>query len=214
VDTRRREPYRANGELIVTGLKCIIANSVETRLPKAAMFFREYQPHSDLVDYVQVIWTIESEDQTDHYAREQILPDGIVEVVFHYRDPFVTYESDGTSNVQPASFAISQMIKFIEIESNGSIGLIAVRFFPWGVYHFSDTPIKNFLDGFVSNAVLWNKTYHQIVEQLGEETNHQDRFRYVEQYLLARLKDHKRDDNVVDAAIDVPCHVSIIPFNG
>ncbi len=165
------------------------------------MFYREYQPHTDLAEFVQLIWTIESDEETDHFSKEQILPDGMVEVVFHYRDPFVTHQADGTSYVQPASFAISQMRKFIEIESNGSIGLIAARFFPWGAYHFFDTPIKSFLDGFVSTDVLWKTTHRQIAEQIRTATSHQNRLLCVEQFLLSRLKEHKRRDTAVDAAI-------------
>jgi len=82
----------------------------------------------------------------DDYPREKISPNGIVEIVFHYRGPFVTYLSSGDRFVQPKGFAISQMRKFIEIESNGTIGFVSVRFYPLGAHHFFREPVKNFLD--------------------------------------------------------------------
>jgi hypothetical protein len=50
--------------------------------------------------------------------------------VFHYKRPFITYLADGSKFIQLEGFAISQMRKLIEIESNGQIGFISIRFYP------------------------------------------------------------------------------------
>jgi hypothetical protein len=52
----------------------------------------ELQPDRDLADFIQLIWVLESEHDDDVYPRELIMPDGIVEIVFHYRDPFYTWQ--------------------------------------------------------------------------------------------------------------------------
>lgn len=165
------------------------------------MFHREFTPHPDLADYVQVVWTMESDGEADKFPREQILPDGIVELVVHYREPFITHQVDGSSYVQPVTFAISQMKKCIEIESRGSIGFIAVRFFPWGAYHFFDTPIRTFLDGFVATEVLWKTHDHPLAEQVCSAGGYKARVNCVEQFLLARLEKHRRHDTATDDAI-------------
>ncbi len=170
------------------------------------MFHQEYAPRPELAEYVQLIWAMESESKTDSFPLEQILPDGIVELVFHFGDPFITHESDGTSYVQPASFAISQMKKFIHIESDGHVGLIAVRFFPWGAYHFFDTLISSFLDAFVSTEVLWEDHHEEATEKVRSAPSHRERLQFVEQFLLARLKEHRRSDPAVDEAIKL-CRV-------
>lgn len=165
------------------------------------MFYQEYQPRDDLADHIQVIWAMESEKEDDHFPREKILPDGIVELVIHYRAPFITHRSDGSSYVQPPSFAISQMKQFIEIESNGAIGFIAARFFPWGAHHFFDEPIRNFLDGIVDTATLWKASQGELVQQIATADGHQDRVRILERFLLDQLQNHARPDRTVDHAI-------------
>jgi AraC-like DNA-binding protein len=165
------------------------------------MYIQEFAPHSDLAEYVQVIWIMESETTADQFPREQILPDGIVELVLHFRDPFLTHRADGTCFVQPPNFAISQMRQFIEIESRGDIGFVAVRFFPWGAYHFFDTPIHSFLDSFVVSATLWERHHRSLHDQVASASDSRDRVDIVEQFLRDRLTEHRRQDNTVDAAI-------------
>ncbi len=78
---------------------------------------------------------MESEHEDDHAPKSLIVPDDIVEIVFHYGDPWITTVAGGKRMVQPRSFAVSQMRKYIEIESNGLAGFVSVRFYPWGAYH-------------------------------------------------------------------------------
>ena len=72
------------------------------------MRYVEFQPIPALADFIQVIWVGESESTDDVYQRELIMPDGIVELVFHYGDPFYTWQN-GRRFQQPQSFAVSMM---------------------------------------------------------------------------------------------------------
>ncbi len=164
------------------------------------MKYLEFKPIEPLSDYIQLIWILESENSEDYYPREKILPDGIVEVIFHYRDPFVTSLSDGSKSIQPLGFAISQMRKFIEIESNGQIGFISIRFYPWGAYHFFNEPIKNFLDGTISLDRIWPKDYQNIISQL-PKINDNEKVELIQDYLLDKLSVYKKDSKVTDDTI-------------
>ena len=110
------------------------------------MKYLEFTPGQDLSPYVQLIWIMEAETPGEVCPREKILPDGIVEIVFHYREPFITYYQDGRKLKQPMGFAVSQMRKYIEIESDGPVGFVSVRLYPWGGHHFFEHPVKDFLD--------------------------------------------------------------------
>ena len=102
--------------------KCIRPHSLK---------YIEYKAEDDLSDYIQLVWIAESESEYDHYPKERVLPDGIVEIIFHFAEPFITHRANGDKVKQPKGFAISQMKNFIEIESDGEIGFISVRFYPW-----------------------------------------------------------------------------------
>jgi AraC-like DNA-binding protein len=160
---------------------------------------QEYQPDPDLADYIQLLWVLESEKADDVFPRELIMPDGIVEFVFHYGDPLYTWQ-DGTRVLQPQSFAISMMRKHIAIESSGRTGLVSVRCFPWGGYHFFSEPIANFLDRTIPCERLW-KNNERLMAELSAAESADQRVACVQRFLSAQLALCKRDEPAVDEAI-------------
>jgi AraC-like DNA-binding protein len=170
------------------------------------MLYKEFQPLPELAEYIQLIWALEAEDDTEKYQRAQIMPDGIVEVIFHYGEPFITHQSDGNTFKQPQSFAISQMTKFVEIESDGKIGFLSVRFFPWGAYHFFKEPISNFLDQTISIDKLWPLHYNEIVSGIQHENSIEGRLHLLQQFLLKRLSENRLKDISIDEAIKLIRH--------
>lgn len=165
------------------------------------MIYKEFETHPDLAPYVQLVWMIESEKEGDQSDKEQIMPDGIVEFVTHYADPWITTVAEEKGEVQPESFVISQMRKYIQIESNGTTGLISVRFYPWGGYHFFSEPVSNFLDNTISSRKLWPGHYDNLMKNVRTEQSHEARSEMIQQFLLARLEVHRKSDTQLDEAI-------------
>jgi len=165
------------------------------------MKYLEFKPIDPLANDIQLIWMLESETADDFYPKERIMPDGIVEIVFHYREPFITYSQNGVRFIQPKGFAVSQMRRFIEIESNGSTGFISVRFYPWGAYHFFSKPIKTFLDDTVSLTEIWPEHYQQIMAEICSAESPNERLHAVQQFLLNRLRENKNNRSRIDAAV-------------
>jgi AraC-like DNA-binding protein len=147
-----------------------------------------------------LIWLAESESSTDNYPKEKILPDGIVEIVFHFADPFITYNFRGEKVKQPKGFAISQMKNFIEIESDGPIGFISVRLYPWGAHHFFDTPISSFLDDTINIELLWPKDFQNILQAIQGIDNHK-RIKIIQNFLEEQLKKYKKETKEMDSVI-------------
>lgn len=164
------------------------------------MEYHEFQLTPLLSDYIQTIWAMESESEQDGYPRSQIMPDGIVEIIFHYEVPMYTYQGD-TKFLQPESFAISMMRKFVEIESTGKTGFISARFFPWGAHHFFDEPVRNFLDQTIDSYHLWGEHPKAVLAALKSCSTLEGRFKIVESFLIARLNEYKKEGNSIDDAI-------------
>src|SRR3712207_1713708 len=127
------------------------------------------------------------------------MPDGIVEIVFHCGDPFYTWQ-DGARFLQPRSFAISMMRKHIAIESSGRTSLVAVRFFPWGAYHFFTEPIANFIDQTISADRLWENN-DRLMAELCSADGAQQKAPCVQRLLRAQLQRCRRDEPAVDEAV-------------
>ena len=165
------------------------------------MKYLEFKPAKSLANYVQLVWISESESPEDHFTRVKIMPDGIVEIVFHYHNPFITYLADGKSLKQPKGFAISQMKKFIEIESNGKTGFVSVRCYPWGAHHFFNEPVKNFLDDTIDIKHLWKEESKIILDQLKVTETLNDKVKLIQAFLLEKLNENKKESYNIDEAI-------------
>lgn len=165
------------------------------------MIYRKFETHTGLDPYVQLVWMMESEHEDDHAPKSLIVPDGIVEIVFHYGDPWITTVAGGKSMVQPRSFAVSQMRQYIEIESNGRTGFVSVRFYPWGAYQFFDKPVHSFLDDTVSTAKLWPKQFEDLMEELRTTSGGAGFASVVQGFLLDRFKERDMNDVALDEAV-------------
>jgi len=165
------------------------------------MYYQEFSPPSFLADYVQIIWIQEDIKTNDFNTKERILPDGIVELVFHYGDPYLTHNSIGNTQEQPRSFAISQIQDFIEIQSNGRTGMISVRFFPWGAYHFFKTPIRDFIDDTIETSNLWPHQYSEVQDRIESATNNLQRLNIIKDFLMNSLKENYQNCPAVDRVI-------------
>ena len=99
--------------------------------------FGEYAIPAAPAPFVKSIWSLESDHPVRDAPRERILADGCVELVFHFHDPFRTYSAGGECALQPRSFVVGQMKRFLEIQPAGRLGLVAVRFHVRGSYLFS-----------------------------------------------------------------------------
>ncbi|MBI4931184.1 MAG: helix-turn-helix transcriptional regulator [Bacteroidetes bacterium] len=165
------------------------------------MIYKEFKPNPSLADYVQLIWIMESENETEKYEKSQIMPDGIVEVIFHYEEPFITHEQNGEKFKQPKGFAVSMMRKYIEIESDGKTGFISIRFFPWGAYHFFKEPIKYFLDQTIDSEKLWKEQNEKMLKKISSTSNHEEKINIVEDFLVEQLKENKQNDKQIDDAV-------------
>jgi len=165
------------------------------------MKYLEFKTVKSLANYIQLVWISESESPEDRFEKVKIMPDGLVEIVFHYYDPFITYLADGKSFIQPKGFAISQMKKFIEIESDGKTGFVSVRCYPWGAHHFFKEPGKNFLDDTIDIKDLWKDDSKIVLDKLKVTNTPDEKANLVQTFLLEKLNENKKESDGIDEAI-------------
>lgn len=177
-----------------------LKNLIFGNQPACQMKYLEYETLPELAEYVQLVWSLESESDEDVFSKEHILPGGEVEIVFHFADPFHTWQ-DGKRFMQPEGFAISMMRKCIEIASSGKTGFVSVRFYPWGAYHFFKEPVKNFLDDTISTVFIWPDEHAPLMRAIRAAPDTEQRVHLIQQFLVERLNENKRNEPEVDQAI-------------
>jgi len=160
------------------------------------MIHREFRPHPRLARDVKLIWTLELDVPMGRAEVERILPDGLVEAVFHFGEPYWMRRDGERFQRQPSSFAVSQTRRFLEIRPAGRSGFVAIRFYPWGARRFFGLPLSDFADSHLPAEELWGRAAEELVEKLAEDRSSEERVARVESFLLERFDDSPPD--VVD----------------
>lgn len=152
------------------------------------MRYTEHAPHPALSRHVRLIWSLELDAPSGASVIERIVPDGVVEIVFHYRTPFAMRFSGDRVVTQAQSFAILQVRRFVEIWPTGVSGFVSVRFQPWGAHHVLRIPLAELADRHLPTTALWGSAARQLEERLALANSTQARVAMVQDFLLARLQ--------------------------
>jgi AraC-like DNA-binding protein len=148
----------------------------------------EVLPCARLRPYVQLIWCFELEAPIERLPPERIAPDGVVELVFHYRDPMALRFAGEEPALQPRSSAVMLTRRFVEISPRGATGLLSVRFRPWGAHPFLALPVSELADRQVCAEDLWGGAIGELEERLAAAPNIRIRAALVEEFLIGRLR--------------------------
>lgn len=168
-----------------------------------ALRVREYPVHTALAPYVKCVWSLESDGAIHGSARERILPDSCVELVFHFHDPYRSHFANGESALQPRSFVVGQMRRFLDIEPAGRAGFVAVRFRARGAYLFFRRPLSEVAAGVVDLEDLWRSRAREWTERIALATGMAARLRFIEHALLGLLRANGRTEPAVDRALEL-----------
>jgi len=153
------------------------------------MRYQEFPVHPILAADVQLIWSLEATAGDGTGPPMTILPDGIVELIFHYAAPFLMQHGDGPAIVQPQTLAVSQTRRPIRVSPRGHSGFLSVRFFPWGAHRYLPTPVHSFADDSVSATDLWGAQAHELEAALDDANEVVERVQLVQRFLLAQRRE-------------------------
>jgi AraC-like DNA-binding protein len=165
--------------------------------------YREYPIRAALASFIKCIWSLESDGPVYHALPERILPDGCVELVFHFHDPFRTHFANGESTVQPRSFVVGQMKRFLEIAPTGRVGFVAIRFSVRGAYLFFPRSLAQIADGVVDLSEVWKGRADKCTERVASSREMPARVGIVEEALLALFYENGRYDRMVDRCMQL-----------
>jgi AraC-like DNA-binding protein len=166
------------------------------------MDYTTYSPNENLNAFLKCFWTLES-PPTSNPEKQRIVPDGCMEMIFHYGDPYKQYAEDGSFIIQPACFVFGQITTALEIEPTGHTGIIAARFHPDGFTPFSKMPIKQMENRAVPLQELFGEEGYVLErEVLNTSTNH-DRIKIIEAFLLAKALMPETIDRITKSSVEV-----------
>ncbi len=151
------------------------------------MEYQEYSPDDRLSPCIRCFWSLEDWLPSQPSTREKVFPDGCTELIFHYGDRFKKYDGENDFHIQEKSFLHGQLIRYMEIEATGCIGVFSVRFQPAGLQPFISVPVSSLTGKTVTLASLWQEEGQWLEKEVLNATSNQERQNIVEAFLLKKM---------------------------
>lgn len=164
------------------------------------MNYQLYTPTPELQPFIKCFWSLEDEKQ-DEPVKQRVLPDGCMEMIFHYGDLYQQYFADGSSIVQPRSFVFGQITKYIEIAPTGASGIISARFLPEGIGPFINMPVTSLENKAVAIAEIFADG-SSLEKHVINANNNEERIKLVESFLLSKLIEPNTIDTIARSCVE------------
>lgn len=181
---------------------------IEKASKYSEMNYQTFPPDSTLRAFVKCYWTLESPAE-ENLQRQRIVPDGCMEMIFHYGDLYKQYLDNDESLIQPRSFVMGQLTKPLEIEPTGETGVFSVRFHPDGFLPFANMPIRDMENTAVPLERLFEKDGREIEQKIVKANSTSERIARIETFLLGLLTDAETVDRIVKSTVE-----TILTANG
>lgn len=104
------------------------------------MQYEEFPPVPALAAIVDRLWTLSGDASSLGADTQPILPDGRPELILHFGDAFERIHADGRVERQPAVIFAGQLTSQLLLRPTGAIGVLGVRFHPYGATALLTTP--------------------------------------------------------------------------
>jgi AraC-like DNA-binding protein len=104
------------------------------------MQYEEFPAAPALAAVVDRLWTLSGDAATLGTDTQPVLPDGRPELILHFGDAFERVHHDGRVERQPALIFAGQLTSQLLLRPTGAIGVLGVRFHPYGAAALFNTP--------------------------------------------------------------------------
>jgi AraC-like DNA-binding protein len=171
------------------------------------MRYAEYTPAPRLAALVERFWLLEGSSTG---SADAIIPDGRVELVFHYGGPFWRHDAKGNALRQPASLLVGQMIEPVVLAPDGPAGVAAIRLRPAASRTLLGFSLREVSGRFVDLELIFPSA-RPLRERLAEASNDGQRIRALEEWLSAMAcpAPRRHVDALVGTILDSGGRVSI-----
>jgi len=151
------------------------------------MQYREIKPQPPLSEFVECFWTLEGDGRAET-AGDLILPDGCVEMVLNFGDPFCEHKQHNQKLTQPMRLVVGQMTGPMRIGPTGTVQLIGVRFNPGGTRPFFNIQTEEVTNRYASLDDVATDLDREITSREFEPSSLERSVRVLEELLTRRLQ--------------------------
>ncbi len=172
------------------------------------MNYNTISPNTDLSAFVKCYWSLDAPKEINP-EKQRIVPDGCMEMIFHYGDLYKQYLDDGSYIIQPKSFVFGQITQPLDIEPTGETGIFAIRFHPEGFTPFTNISIAEMENRAVPLQELFSQDGLHLEKAIFNAFSNEERVKIIESFLLNRLITSETVDNIAKSCVEL-----IVQLNG
>jgi AraC-like DNA-binding protein len=147
------------------------------------MKFQIVQPTGFLKNYIKNYCFMES-DIHDADVMERVIPTENIQLMFHYKNPFVVFHSSDSIIKQPRSIISGLSDCYSDVSTNGETGVVFISFHPTGACHFFNFPLSEIENQSVDMTDIFNSEIRQIEELLYLKDTIIEKVAVIENFLI------------------------------
>lgn len=164
------------------------------------MFYRKFQPLSELAPYVECCFVWERE--TDEILLVQSPPSGFNAMVFNYADPYWAFMQEDQKAKVPLAFASGQFTGNYHLELKGKIGMIGIVLKASSLNNFFGLNMVSMVNKRLALEEFLGEAGNKIHQKIISTSSIEERIKILEDFLLGHLETVKSKLSIIDEAID------------
>ena len=149
------------------------------------MKFQIVQPSGFLKNYIKNYCFMES-DIYDADVMERVIPTENIQLMFHYKNPFVVFHPNDSVIKQPRSIISGLSDNYSDVSTAGETGVVFISFQPTGACHFFNFPLSEIENLSVDLNDIFNSEIRQIEELLYLKDTIREKVTVIESFLIRR----------------------------
>ena len=166
------------------------------------MKYHEYRPHSILQDTVKCFWIHETTYPSE--TKQDITPDGCVELIFNFGSPYLLLTTSPPSAL-PAAVIVGFQNKTIPILLQGTVKVVAARLFAWGALALLQDNIRPLTHAVTALGTDWDSLV-QVLKSQVTQGEYEQAATPLEEFLIQQALLRTYDFKLIQAAAKLLHH--------
>jgi len=158
--------------------------------------YHEYNPHRVLADTVKCFWIHEATYPSE--SRQDITPDGCVEVIFNFGDPYRLLTTTPPT-VLPPAIIVGFQNKNMPILLQGTVKVVAARLFAWGALALLQDNVPSLTNTVTALGPDWDALVRRLKSYVAQG-EYEQAAKTLEEYLIRQALVRTVDRKLIQAA--------------
>lgn len=148
----------------------------------------EFPPAPLLQPYIKTYWTGEFNAQGNSLLIQQVLPNGYIELIFHFGNYHCLLYQNNNWEKSPNYTLIGLFTKPYEVRFNEKVTVFGIRFKPEGIYSLFKIPASQFSHSYLDMQNVLSNDFKTFTQMLQESKSANEMIMKTEQFLLRNLQ--------------------------